>query len=137
MSRILVTTTALLIVASCCRLEETKPNQQPLQPSPSGKYVLRMLYEITDDDTYWKIQISDIDDNVLYKDAEGFLAYFNVYWCWDTCDRVWLYNSDDGRVYFWQAIDSCWHMIKWGAGKVNECVVDVLPPDELYPAYVK
>ncbi|MBN2380994.1 hypothetical protein JXM67_14445 [candidate division WOR-3 bacterium] len=116
---------------------ETKPNQQPLQPSPSGKYVLRMLYEITDDDTYWKIQISDNDDNVLYKDPEGFLARFNVYWCWDTSNRVWLYNSDDGRVFFWQATDAGWEKVKWGAGKVNECGVDALPPDELYPAYVK
>jgi hypothetical protein len=45
----------------------------------------------------------------LYPEAHGereyhseFVGYLNAYWLWDSQDRLWLYNSDTGRVFFWE-----------------------------------
>ena len=85
----------------------------------------------------WKVTISDPDDYLLYKDDEsGFVGYLNVYWVWDSEDRVWLYNSDTGQVFFWELADGEWLKTEWGHGKVREIDRDLAPPPELYPPYV-
>jgi hypothetical protein len=46
---------------------------------------------------------------VLYKDeASTMVGAMNVYWGWDAQDRVWVYNSDDGKVWRWELADDGW-----------------------------
>lgn len=110
-----------------------KPNQKTLQTSPSGNYVLTIPIE----SGTWNVTISDVDGNVLYKDNSDFLGHFNVYWYWDAEDRVWLYNSDDGRVYFWETSNEKWLKNKWGYGHTKEISRDIFPPEQMYPHYAK
>ena len=147
----------VLTVDGCCRQMESKPNQQSPSTSPSGLYVLRVPVVAVEDSRgktlhFWMPEIADSSGKLPYKDNEGFPARFNVYWCWDSEDRVWLYNSDDGKVWFWEQPqriapkashsfgdpdEANWTRNYWGYGKKNECGLDISPPASLYPDYVK
>jgi hypothetical protein len=118
---------------------------QPLV-SPSGKYVLTVPITRSQKDIgpigfgwpYWHVTIADQDGNILYADEEeSFAGQFSVYWIWDDHDRAWLYNSDDGRVFFWRLSDGAWVKEKWGHGKSAEGNHGFAPPEALYPDYVK
>lgn len=98
-----------------------KENHRQPSTSPSGKYVLTLpieknpAYHNTD---VWKVTIATPDGKILYKDyASEFVGHLNVYWVWDADDRVWLYNSDDGQVYFWEFDGTKWVKTHWGSGK--------------------
>lgn len=119
-----------------------KPNQQDTVISPSGKYVLTVPIERSQREKgpfgygmpYWYVTISASDGRVLYRDLdENFDAIHNVYWIWDERDRVWLYNSDDGAVYFYEQADTTWSKRRWGDGR-NE--PNLAPPQALYPSYL-
>jgi hypothetical protein len=122
-----------LLVASCSPPDPT-PNQRTPSTSPGGKYVLTVPIERDPTDRnlpFWRVTISDATGKQLYKDDSKFIGTLNVYWCWDSADRVWLYNSDDGAVYVWQIIDGQWQRSPLNvAGPLK-------PPDELYPDYAK
>lgn len=61
----------------------------------------------------WKVTITDPSGNVLYKDDESrMLGNLNVYWGWDSQDRVWVYNSDDGRIWRWELAQTGWRKIE-------------------------
>jgi len=134
---------ALLIVfpllAGCVQLP-SKPNQRSPLVSPSGKYVLTVPLEQNPrrgNHTYWTVTISDSEKEALFKDDSDFVALLNVYWCWDSEDRVWLFNSDTGTVYFWEKFDNGWRKVEWGYGKTKQIAREIIPPKELYPSYVK
>ena len=93
----------VVVLVSSCHRADHKPFQgQPLV-SPSGKYVLTVPIEKAADNLhYWRVTISDRNGNVLFKDDSEFPGRFNVYWTWDTSDRVWLQNSDNGYMYYWE-----------------------------------
>jgi hypothetical protein len=112
-----------------------KPNQAPDRIAPSGAYRLQVPIE----DDCWRVTISTADGNrVEYRDKDSkFLGWFNVYWCWDSADRVWLYNSDDGQVYFWEKAPDGWHKTWWGRGTRGLIERDLAPPVELYPEYAR
>ena len=116
----------------------TPPNKvQPL-PSPSRKYVLTVPIECNPNyKNYkvWKVTISDSNGTVLYKDNESeCVGWLNAYWAWDDSDRAWLYNSDDGRVYFWELDGANWNKTYWGYGKDHrEIERDINQPNILYP----
>jgi hypothetical protein len=77
-------------------------------------------------------------EKISYKDIDSdFIGTLNVYWCWDNKDRVWLYNSDDSRVYFWSLDKDKWTKNRWGYGKRKEITPEIFPPKGLYPEYVK
>ncbi len=98
-----------------CR--ERSRNQTSPLPSLSGKYVLTVPVvreERGGFESFWKVTISDSEGKLLYTDEEGFPARFNVYWVWDEDDRVWLYNSDDGNIFYWEFQD------KWVKNEYDE-----------------
>jgi hypothetical protein len=124
----------LALLVAGCSPPPPKPNQRTPSTSPSGKYVLTVPIERDPTDRnlpFWRVTISDTTGKQLYKDNSKFIGTLNVYWCWDSADRVWLYNSDDGMTYVWQIIDGQWQRSPFtGIGSVT-------PPPELYPDYAK
>jgi hypothetical protein len=115
-------------------------NRKQESPSPSGKYVLSVPNA---DGDVWKVTIRDAQGNLVYKDEEStFLNHFGAYWVWDEDDRVWLYNGDDGCVYFWETIDGVWTKAKWGYARSlvkpdKEIDRAIKPPEPLFPPYVR
>ena len=82
--------------------------------------------------------ISDLQGNVLYKDdASDSVGYLKTYWIWDGQDRVWLYNSDDGRVFYWALTDGTWVKTEWKSGGKKGAPMKPVPPPSLYPDYAK
>ncbi len=60
-------------------------NQQSPLTSPSGRYIATVPIR----GGVWKVTLSDIHRNVLYRDDDSsFLGNFNVYWYWDKQDRL-------------------------------------------------
>ncbi|MBN1149866.1 hypothetical protein JXA84_01450 [candidate division WOR-3 bacterium] len=80
---------------------------------------------------YWKVTISDSEGELLYTDEEGFPARFNVYWTWDDSDRAWLYNSDDGCIYYWE------YKGVWTKTKHEKKTDSLRIPDDLLPPYAE
>ena len=133
-----------LLASGCRSSNDTPVNWQQSLASPSGRYTLTVLIEENQvNPTYsgtkvWKVTISNAVDQVVYKDdASEFVGSLMVYWLWDPEDRVWLYNSDTGAVYFWELTDHEWVKTKWGAGQEREIDRELVPPAELYPPYVE
>ena len=123
---------------------EQKPNQREPLSSPSGWYVLTVPIERSGRRKgplgygipFWHVTISDPNGTVLYRDPnEDFHGIHNIYWVWDDQDRVWLYNSDDGAVYFYERIESTWTRSRWGDGKPGQGLQPAAPPKALYPPY--
>jgi hypothetical protein len=131
--------TLSLILGGCAQISR-KPNQKSPSVSPSGKYILTVPVERDarkQNLPYWRVTISDDSGKILFKDDSEFVAHLNVYWRWDSEDRAWLYNSDSGRVYFWESSEGGWKRSEWGHGRVKEIDRDLSPPAEVYPDYVK
>jgi len=122
-----------------------KPNQASRATSPSGMYVLTVPIERSTTQKgplgygfpYWHVTISDPNGQVVYRDAEDkFDSLHSIYWAWGDGDIVWLYNSDDGSVYYYQCSDGRWARGRWGSGKTGYAEQDIAPPASLYPSYV-
>ena len=112
--------------------ESPKPNQRTPSISPGGKFVLTVPIERDPTDRnlpFWRVTISDASGKQLYKDDSKFIGTLNVYWCWDSADRVWLYNSDNGAIYVWQLVDGQWRRSRFTEDGPLQ------PPDELLPDY--
>jgi hypothetical protein len=87
---------------------------------------------------FWHVTISDSHGAVIYRDhEESFPGQFNVHWMWDDQDRVWLYDSDDGSVYFYELTEGKWKKESWGYGNTRQIERDISPPDSLCPHYAK
>jgi hypothetical protein len=133
-----VPTAILVILPFVIPRPPQKPNQTQSSTSPSGKYVLTLPIEANPayrNIEVWKVKISKPDGTVLYKDdASEFGGGFNVYWAWDDADRVWLYNSDDSWVYFWEFDGTKWTKTRWGYGPdKREIDRNIEQPEILYP----
>lgn len=123
----------LLWVFSCSSANSS--NQMQNLPSPDDNYTLSVpIIEKEDGSHYWLVTIKDKDENLVYQDPEGFFARFNVYWVWDEDNRVWLYNSDDGWIYYWQRMGNEWQKHRWNPDDPPE-QVDLIPPEDLFPDY--
>lgn len=145
----LLPTAAIVAIGVFAPRPPTPPNQQQGSPSPSGKYVLFVPNnERSENPTYaqlevWKVTIKDTEGNVLYRHEESdFLSHLSVYWTWDADDRVWLYNTDDGNVHFWESNGEVWSHSAWGYGRSTRSMHktidrDIAPPDSLYPDYFR
>ena len=123
-------------VAGC--LPKKKPdNQTQRLVSPSGKYVLTLPIEKSRSPQYadtpvWKVTIHDSAGALEYKDDDSTLVgTFNVYWAWDQKDRVWVYNSDNGRISRWEKRN-----LKWSTAEVAETEKKEAP-DSLLPDYAR
>jgi hypothetical protein len=107
------------------------PNRRTPAVSPSSAYVLTMPIE----QGLWRVTIRDRKGKLLYRDDSEFIGQLSVYWTWDDQDRVWLYNSDDSAVYFWEKTPHGWRRIHWGHGRKREIPRELTPPAALYPDY--
>jgi hypothetical protein len=121
-----------------CVTRQRRPNQRQPLPSPSGKYVLTVPIEPNPNyhnSDVWKVTISDANGTVLYKDESSkYVGHLNVYWVWDEADRAWLYNSDDGEVYFWEFDGTNWNKTNWGYGRTDRKIErEIEQPASLYP----
>lgn len=134
---IVVFSVALL---SGCRDEKPKPNQQRLSNSPSGKYLAKVSIIEKKFNNYmrwWQIQFFNAKGTELRTETLIFPARFNIYWIWDKEDRFWVYNSDDGRVYFYESVNR-WPRHEWiGVGKGDPRSRSFYPPETLYPEYAR
>ena len=131
-------TAALVAIALAIPKPSTPPNKIQPMPSPSGSYILRVPIEPNpgyNGHKVWKVTISDSSGAVLYKDdSSKCVGWLNAYWAWDDSDRAWLYNSDNGRVYFWEFDGTNWIKTYWGYGKDHrEIQREIEQPDALYP----
>lgn len=138
-----------VLLTSCSQ----RPNQKQTLKSPSGRYVLTVPIEPNPtrggSDRWWTVTITDSHGNQLYKDADSdFAGWLNAYWVWDQADRVWLYNSDDGRVFFWEATSPTsqstsqsasvtWTKTEWSGDDTALRDRGVAPPLEVYPDYIR
>jgi hypothetical protein len=119
----------LLILVSIVFRPPPEPNRTQGLVSPSGQYTLSV--PIVND--RHRVTIRDNQGNLEYEDKQSdFVGWLSAYWIWDDQDRVWLYNSDDGRVFCWEKQGKRWKKIP----KV-ETEVGVEPPPELFPDYAK
>ncbi len=111
--RSLILVAAAFVVSSCEQLPQ--PNQVSPLRSPSGAYVAEVpVVAVTGRDfgSYWTPRLSDAEGRRIYEDTDGFPARFNVYWKWDSDDRLWLYNSDDGAVWLYELTGGSGHFFK-------------------------
>lgn len=123
----------LFILLSCTNSNPS--NQKQNSPSSDGNFILSVpIIEKADGYNYWQVTIKDKDKNILYQDPEGFYARFNVYWVWDNNNRVWLYNSDDGWIYFWEMKNQGWQKQRWNpVDSLDQ--IELTPPECLFPDY--
>lgn len=124
---VLMVGSGLLIVA---RVSQPLNRREPAV-SPSGAYVLTMPIE----QNLWRVMIRDRRGKLLFRDDTEFMGQLSVYWAWDDQDRVWLYNSDDSAVYFWERTPQGWQRTRWGHGRKREIPRELAPPLVLYPDY--
>lgn len=130
-------TVGLFIILSFWVIPKTqKPNQvQPLK-SPSGKYTLRMPKTGAFLGDYrWQLKIYGPWRRLEYADDSDFSGILSVYWVWDNEDRVWLYNSDDGYVYYWAKENGQWRRHLYEGSNGREVLADIRPPRALFPDY--
>lgn len=126
-----------IVALGCAVGREAPVNQRQPSPSPDGQYVLTVPIEKNAaGERMWQVTISDAGGDRLYRDVDSeFVGNLNVYWIWDDANRVWLYNSDAGAVFYWEIQNGDWVKTQWGCDEI--CKVDTpMPPDELYPEYV-
>lgn len=129
---------AVLFGLVCCRHSPRPANQTQRLVSPSGQYLLTLpIEENTRDPRYaktpvWKVTIHDRNGAPEYKDEDStMVGSLNVYWAWDKDDRVWVFNSDDGRMVRWEKQEGGW--IRTEVPKQEETQA----PDSLLPDYAR
>jgi hypothetical protein len=123
---------AVILFVSCTRGEVDRPNQRQRFQSPSGRYVVNVPIErdAQDNHRYWRVTILDEKGVVVFKDDSKFVGNLNVYWYWDQNDRLWLANSDNGNIYYWETDkNGNWQRSQWSKDKKQS----LIPPHELFP----
>jgi hypothetical protein len=116
-------------------IEPDRPiNKQKPAISDAGQF---SAY-VTAESGGWNVEILDSDGLSLLNEETEFVPHLNVYWIWGPENRLWLYNSDDGRVHCWHDTGDDWIRTEWGYGKTRETKKDLgMPPPELYPDYAR
>jgi hypothetical protein len=132
----------LIIIALLAPRPPVPPNQTQNIKSPNGNYILSVPTEENAANHWpegvWKVTIRNVNNDIEYKDEEStFADRFNAYWVWDNDDRVWLYNSDDQNVYFWEKENGTWAKYRWGHEHTKQISREISPPKALYPDYAK
>ena len=115
----------LLIPSSSC----SRPDQEQRLASPDGRHELRLSVH----DHRWIVAIHAASGEREYRDEQSeLLARFNVYRGWDDESRLWLYNSDDGQVYYWERGAQGWKKQVWDRARST-----LKPPAHALPDYAK
>ncbi len=114
-----------------------EPNKQNPAISPSGEYIAK----VSSPAEGWVIRMESRSSSSKWTEKTDFVPHLNIYWRWDSDDRFWIYNSDNGVVYFMlkQPDSNEWTMKEWGYSRTRKEDISqtVMPPDELYPHYAK
>ena len=100
--------------------------------SPSGEYTAR----VSAPGEYWTVTIKGKDGSSFTEDT-NFVGHLNVYWCWDESERLWVYNSDDGQLHYWQHDDSTWKHVEMGSTSDVLSSSGSKPPADLLPDYAR
>ncbi|MCP4257739.1 MAG: hypothetical protein GY774_09470 [Planctomycetes bacterium] len=119
-----------------------EPNKRQSVTSPSGKYVLNVPIERSEDhglfgfgEPYRHVIISDPNGNILYRDhRKDFPARFGTYWIWDEKDRAWIFASDEG-IFYYECTNGIWTRNEWWQGNKDNAEKGIRPPMSLYPSY--
>ena len=98
--------------------------------SPNNKYrvfVIKKLNPVLNKNVYC-IEIVDVNRNRLFLDSDSDISInFKIYWRWDLNNILWLYDSDTGRIFFFQPTQDVWVKHTWD--KKNA----LKPPPNLTP----
>lgn len=131
---------SMSVLLLACGLKGRGPEPGQVQPlkSPDSSTVLTVPIEPGPDRfPVWVVTLTGLSGDTLYRDeASDFAGTMNVYWTWDGYGRIWLYNSDDGRVWFFERRGAVWTKNLWGAGTTRDISRELLPPAGLFPEYV-
>jgi len=118
MMKIRVLLLNLCFLAVSCSGSPPDRNQQQGTVPPNGKFTLHLPIELqTTNPTYkgtrvWKVTIKNASGQTVYKDDEStMVGTLSVYWGWGADNKVWLYNSDDGRIWHWEVSSEGWRKI--------------------------
>jgi hypothetical protein len=129
---------ACAVGVTACKSPKPPASQTQPLASPSGKYVLTLPIEKnTRNPAYatskvWKVAIHDSAGALEYKDEDStMVGYLNVYWDWDSKDRVWVYNSDNGKIHRWEKLGRT-----WTESEVNDAE-KAQAPKSLLPHYAR
>lgn len=113
------------------------PNKQNPAISSDGEYIAK----VSSPAEGWVIRIENRSGGSKWTEKTNFVPHLNIYWRWDSDHRFWIYNSDNGAVYFMHKKPDSneWTMNDWGRSLTrNEDIPQAVnPPDELYPHYEK
>ena len=132
---------AVVLLASCSQGTMVEGQRQPVV-SPDGEFLLSVPIEESElpelaGAPVWMVTISHVEGGLVHQDRMSKLAaQHNVYWAWGPEGRVWLYNSDDGAVWFWENRGD-WEKHLWGYGRERAIDYDIWPPEAIYPDYVQ
>ena len=125
---------AVIFFVACTTVRVDRPNQRQQLRSPSGRYVVNVPIETDSQDNhrYWRVTILDEKGVVLFKDDSKFVGNLNVYWYWNKNDQLWLRNSDNGRIYYWETDQNGnWQRTEWTEDKKQS----LSPPPELFNSF--
>lgn len=100
--------------------------------SPGGNYTAR----VDAPGEFWKVSIAGKDGST-FDETTDFLGHFNTYWCWDDSERLWLYNSDDGCVHYWERRGPTWSHVELGHSGDLATSTTLNPPEALLPDYAR
>ena len=124
-----------VLCGSCDKKSAPTKGKASAIVSPSGKYTLAVPIEQNSEyynRPVWKVAIRDKKGKLLFKDDDStFIGTLSVYFTWDDQDRVWLYNSDNGCVYFYEQIDANWKKQEWGQKRQRTIERNISPPKSL------
>ncbi len=109
--------------------------------SPSKAWVAGKSIE----DGKWLVEIQGRGEQ-RFQDAPGLDAHYKVYWAWDDHDRLWLFDSAEGKVRYYTGgpnwTRSVWDVSYTDKGQAaflcrqSEAAGAPAPPESLHPFFV-
>lgn len=123
----------LMAVLAACGGDRSTAGQVQGLVSPGGEWIASVPIE--GEPGVWVVTIEDSTGGTVFRDSESELCgNLNVYWLWDSHDRLWLWNSDDGRTWICYRFGGEWRIGPWREGCLAELAFgDLEPPDGLVP----
>ena len=113
----------LLLLLAGCRSVPT--NRVLPQRSPDGRYVFEFSGGVPQIRAGRRLELRD--------ETAPFRKNRHLYWLWDENDRLWLYQDDTKKVYYYQRDPGGWRRYFWSGKRSRHPERDLLPPLGLYP----
>lgn len=120
-----------LLLALAAALIPQQDNKQNPAASPDSAYIAHVSLS----PEWWLVRITDGKGVQEWIEMTPFVSHFSIYWKWDAQGRFWLYNSDDGRIYYVERLEDGWTRRSWGSlyGVDEGVPPGVKPPEGLWP----